>query len=287
MGLIGDVVIEWTRHAAGLKTIVFGPTIVHCEELVRQFRAAGVSAATFTADTSDAERKALLEEYRKPDSTLRVLVSVEALAKGFDVPDVGCVIDCRPLRKSLSTFIQMIGRGLRISPETGKTECVLIDCSGNVVRFADDFADVYFNGLASLDMGEKLDKEVRADEDHEPKSCLKCGFTPCGKRCVRCGFEPIRKSLIEHEHGEAKEIDVLGRGFTSYAPSKLDLFNALATYAKSRGHKSSSVGPKFKEITGAWPPWAWLPDAAPHTQPSPALLGKLRSLEIAFHKRKK
>ena len=88
---------------------------------------AGVMAAVFTSHTTPTERKALLDEYRKPDSDLRVLISVEALAKGFDVPDVGCVVDCRPLRKSLSTAIQMWGRGLRASPETGKTDCILLD----------------------------------------------------------------------------------------------------------------------------------------------------------------
>ena len=32
------------------------------------------------------------------------------------------MVDCRPLRKSLSTAIQMWGRGLRCSPETGKND---------------------------------------------------------------------------------------------------------------------------------------------------------------------
>ncbi len=289
LGIVGDVVLEWSKHAAGLKTIVFGPTILHCEELVRQFNAAGVKAATFTADTPDDERAAMLEEYRKPESKLRVLVSVEALAKGFDVRDVGCVVDCRPLRKSLSTFMQMIGRGLRASPETGKTECLLLDHSGNVIRFAEDFADVYFNGLASLDDGERLDKEPRKDEEHQPKSCPSCGYRPAGKRCVRCGFEPLRKSLVGHEAGEAHEIDIL-QGPHKYADSMRALFDAVATYERSRAERRGSGNPKgatahrFRELTGRWPPSHFLFEAAPYTVPSKALQGKLRSLEIAYAK---
>ena len=99
MEIIGDVVSEWQRYASDRKTIVFGPTIAYCEELCRRFVDAGVMAAVFTSHTSEGERKQLLEEYAKPDSALRVLISVEALAKGFDVPDVSCVVDCRPLRK--------------------------------------------------------------------------------------------------------------------------------------------------------------------------------------------
>lgn len=127
MQIIGDVVSEWAKFAEGRKTIVFGATIKHCEEICRQFVEAGVMASVFTSMTTQTEREHLLKEYRKPDSMLRVLVSVEALAKGFDVPDVGCVVDCRPLRKSLSTAIQMWGRGLRSSPETGKKDCILLD----------------------------------------------------------------------------------------------------------------------------------------------------------------
>ena len=288
MGLIGDVVLEWSKHAAGLKTIVFGPTIIHCEELVRQFNAAGIKAATFTARTPDAERLELLTEYRKKDSELRVLVSVEALAKGFDVPDVGCVVDCRPLRKSLSTWIQMIGRGLRCAD--GKTECVLLDHSGNVQRFADDFSDVYYNGLASLDSGERLDREVREDEDHPPRACPSCGFMPVGRRCVQCGFEPVHRSLEDHGEGTAKEVDIL-KGPNRYATSRRDLFNAIATHERKKAERRGKGNPRgatahrYRELAGSWPPRDFVYELAPSVTPNAALQGKLRSLEIAFAKR--
>jgi superfamily II DNA or RNA helicase len=127
MDIVGDVVHEWIKHAEGRKTIVFGSTIAHVEGMVREFNSAGIMAVAFTADTTDAERKEILEDFKKPDSILRVLVSVEALAKGFDQKDVSCVCDVRPLRKSLSTAIQMWGRGLRASPETGKKDLLLLD----------------------------------------------------------------------------------------------------------------------------------------------------------------
>lgn len=290
VGIIGDVVAEWLKHADNRKTIVFGPTINHCEELVRQFRAAGVGADIFTAHTTEAEREVLLAEYRRPDSRIRVLVSVEALAKGFDVPDVGCVCDCRPLRKSLSTAIQMWGRGLRSSP--GKVDCLLLDFSGNIIRFADDFSDVYFNGLADLDKGERLDKEVRKDGDDEEKpakSCPACGYTPCGKKCVKCGFEAVSKSLIEHQVGDAEEVDVL-RGGGKYAASRAELYAMLVTYEKARAAKRGSGNPKgaaahrYRDLTGCWPN-AFRYEEQPHVEPSAALLGKLRSLQIAFAKR--
>jgi len=129
------VVAEWVKFGEGRKTIAFGASIAYCEALAGRFNEAGILADVFTSKTDEATRERLLEEFRKPDSAIRVLISVEALAKGFDVEDIGCVIDARPLRKSLSTAIQMWGRGLRSSPGTGKTDCILLDHSGNVLRF--------------------------------------------------------------------------------------------------------------------------------------------------------
>lgn len=293
MEIVGDVVREWLEHANNAKTIVFGPTVIHATALVEQFKAAGVRAELFTGKTTDEERAALLQEYRKPDSAIRVLISVEALAKGFDVPDVGCVVDCRPLRKSLSTFVQMVGRGLRSSP--GKTECLLLDHSGNIVRFQDDFSDLYFNGMAELDAGERLDKEIRKDEEHPAKKCPACGFTPCGRRCIACGFESKSVSLVEHEEGRSEEMDIFGKSRKALAPNKRALFDAIATHEKARnanriqqgrasGNPKGATANRYREIIGAWPPRAFDFATAPYAEPSAALKSKLKSMDIAYAK---
>ena len=287
--LVGDVVREWLAHASERKTIIFGPTIAHAESLVAKFKAAGVVAHLFTGHTLDAERAELLEEYRKPDSRIRILVSVEALAKGFDVPDVSCVVDCRPLRKSLSTYVQMIGRGLRASP--GKEDCIIIDHSGNARRFAKDFGELYFNGVSELDAGERLDREIRKEPDEkEVRTCPACGFSPMGRRCVQCGFETRRESLIEHEHGESREVDLLGTGARTLARSLPELYAMIATRERERALKRGSGNPKgatahrYREVTGQWPPKSFSFEAAPHIDPSGPLLRKLTSLDIAYAK---
>ena len=284
MTIVGDVVTEWQKFASDRKTIVFGATIAHCEEIARQFNEAGIMAACFTSETTAEERAELLKEYQKPDSVLRVLVSVEALAKGFDVQDVGCVCDCRPLRKSLSTAIQMWGRGLRASPGTGKTDCLLLDFSGNIVRFADDFSDIFYNGLDSLDMGEKLDKAIRKDEEKEPKSCPKCGYSPCGKRCVACGHEVVRPSLIAHEPGELTEFKV-GKATVG---DKLTVWAQAVTLCRGQGNPDTAKGRAahlYKSITGVFP--RNLPDFD-HTRNvivTKAVMNKARANSIAFRSR--
>ena len=252
MVIIGDVLTSWQKHASDRKTIIFGATISHCESMAQSFNEAGVMAACFTSDTKPEERAALLSEYKKPDSTLRILVSVEALAKGFDVQDVRCVGDCRPLRKSLSTALQMWGRGLRASPDTGKTDCLLLDFSGNIIRFADDYSDIFYNGLDSLDMGEKLDKAVRKTEEKDAKTCPKCGYSPCGKRCISCGHEVSRPSLIEHQAGELTEFKI-GKATVG---DKLNVWQQAVSICRKRGDPDTAKGRAaylFKSITGTFP----------------------------------
>lgn len=292
MAIVGDVVAEWSKLASDRKTIVFGATIAHCEEICRQFNEAGIMAAVFTSHTKPDERKALLDEYKKPDSALRVLISVEALAKGFDVPDVGCVCDCRPLRKSLSTAIQMWGRGLRASPTTGKEDCILLDFSGNIVRFAADFERIYHHGLESLDAGEKLDKSIRRESDEkEIKTCPACGFSPFAGRCMSCGHEVKKKSLVEHEAGEMREIRL---GKTKYADDAVHLWEQVATYARENARADSTAERMYgrawhlyRDIAGVEPPRAFRLETAATVPITAAVRNKIRQLNIRFAKGKK
>ncbi len=281
MAIVGDVVAEWAKFGEGRKTIVFGSTIAHCEELCKQFNEAGVMAALFTSNTTADERKGLLNEYRKPDSSLRVLISVEALAKGFDVPDVGCVVDCRPLRKSLSTAIQMWGRGLRSSPETGKRDCILLDHSGNIIRFAKDFEEIYFNGLSSLDMGEKLDADIRKEPpEKEIVACPSCGYKPMMRRCMACGFEAKVQALVEHEPGQMREV-VIGK--TKIANDGRHLYQQICTYTRAHGNPETAKGRAahlYKNIMNEWPN-SYSYESTPNTDIAPKTLSKIKSIYIA------
>jgi len=284
--IVGDVVKDWHRFGENRKTIVFGATIKHCEELCRQFIESGVMAAIFTSETTAKERELLLKEYRKPDSHLKILISVEALAKGFDVPDVGCICDARPLRKSLSTAIQMWGRGLRSSPETGKKDCHLLDFSGNIVRFFEDFNDIYFNGLEKLDDGDKLDKKIRTQEEFESKGCPRCSYKPFHKRCMACGYEKVSKEMSEALPGHMKEIFIgEGKNKKKLAENAENLWNQVCTYARIHSKPDSQSGRAwhlFKEITGQDSQWAFT--KAPMVEINKNVLNKIRSMNIAYKK---
>jgi DNA repair protein RadD len=283
--IIGDVVAEWKMHGENRKTIAFGADIAYCDELARKFNESDVYTETFTSDTPDTKRLAILEEFRKPDSAIRILVSVEALAKGFDVEDIGCVIDARPLRKSLSTAIQMWGRGLRSSPNTGKVDLILLDHSGNIQRFLADFTDVYFNGFQSLDMSEKMDKSVRKDEeDHEQAGCPQCGYKPFLRRCMKCGHEKQTLALVGEAAGEMREIRI---GKSVIASDKQDLWRQLCAYARAYAKPEKQSGRAwylYQDITGEKPPRNWKFESTESAPITRGTLNKIKSLKIAFIK---
>lgn len=280
--IVGDVVGEWIKHGEGRKTIAFGANIAYCRELVGRFNEAGIHAEAYTSETPDEQRADLVREFEKPDSDIRILVSVAALSKGFDVADIGCVIDARPLRKSLSEFIQMVGRGLRCAPS--KKNCRLLDHSGNVVRFLADFEDVYRNGFRTLHDGEKLDRVIRKDEeDYVPKGCPQCGHKPFSRRCLACGFEKQAKSMIDESAGVMQEIKLGGK---RAAADKPDLWRQIVGYVRS----STSQKPDgyaralFRNITGEWPPRDWIYDFTDAAEPTQAVRNEIKRQRIAWHK---
>jgi len=210
--IVGDVVKEYQQHAGTRKGIAFGVDVSHCEEMRRQFTAAGVVTALYTYMTPDDEREEMLREFRKPDSKIRLLISVSALSRGFDVPDVEVIIMCRPLKASFAEFVQVLGRGLR--SHSTKTDCIILDLAGNFMRHYGELVDFMENGWHTLDDGKKKEADAKKPERVKACKCPECFHVfNGGKTCPNCGhvFERIftrSKSEIVHHEGELGEFDL-------------------------------------------------------------------------------
>jgi superfamily II DNA or RNA helicase len=163
--LVTDAVIKnWKDKAFGRKTIVFCSTVAHAQNVCDGFCEAGVRAVLIHGELSDTERKARLTSYESGDA--QVVVNVAVLTEGYDYTPSACVILLRPSSYK-STFIQMVGRGLRIVdpqefPGVIKTDCIVLDF-----------------GTASLMHG-ALEEDVNLDghlHDGEAptKDCPQCG----------------------------------------------------------------------------------------------------------------
>lgn len=214
--IIGDIVAEWidktNKHFGGpVKTIAFSADVAHGEDLCRQFNQAGYRFEQISyKDGSDERRKALIDEFAKPNSDIVGLVSCEALSKGFDVPDILCGIGARPYRKSLSSHIQQIGRVMRPSP--GKTYALWLDHAGNYLRFLTDTEDIAVNGMRELNDKKALDSKPRAEPDKtdNENKCGGCSYImPRGADiCPMCGkVRPRRSTMVPQIDGHMIEVD--------------------------------------------------------------------------------
>ncbi|KAN0060153.1 putative ATP-dependent helicase IRC3 [Thecaphora frezii] len=118
-------------HSQRRSTLIFAVNIQHVADLTATFRQAGIDARYLHGGTPMLERRQLLRDFRK--GVFPVLVNCAILTEGADVPAIDCVLLARPTR-SRNLFSQMIGRGLRLSPKTGKKDCLILDIVGNIEK---------------------------------------------------------------------------------------------------------------------------------------------------------
>jgi DNA repair protein RadD len=128
----------------------------------------------------------LIQRFR--DGDLAYLVNVNVLTTGFDAPNVDCVALLRPTM-SPGLYYQMVGRGFRICE--GKTDCLVLDFGGNVLRHGPVDA-IRVNAPASKGTGEAPAKEC--------PSCLALIATGYAT-CPDCGhvFPPPQRRKHEAE----------------------------------------------------------------------------------------
>lgn len=107
--------------------IIFAPTVelAHC--LTEEFRLAGIPTETVIGTTPIAERRAIYAATATGEN--RVISSVGVLVYGFDLPPVEVAVMARPTKSPL-IYIQAAGRVLRPSPDTGKTQALILDVVG-------------------------------------------------------------------------------------------------------------------------------------------------------------
>lgn len=120
---------EMQNHCADRKTVVFLPLVATSQKFrdilnQRGFRAAEVNG-------SSPDRAEILADFEA--GKYNVLCNSMLLTEGWDCPSVDCIVVLRPT-KVRSLYCQMVGRGTRLSPETGKDHLLLLDFLWNTDR---------------------------------------------------------------------------------------------------------------------------------------------------------
>lgn len=192
----GDAIGHYQRLAGAQRAIAFCCSIAHAESVARSFNAAGISAATLLGNTPD--RDAVVAAFDA--GSVQILVTVDVVSEGFDIPAASCAILLRPTQ-SLGLFLQQVGRVLRPAP--GKTQALILDHVGNVHRhgFPDD--------LREWSLADGVRRGTRGAAAPTVRTCPSCyaAFKPA-PICPCCGHEqPIAKPRIMRQvDGELQEL---------------------------------------------------------------------------------
>jgi superfamily II DNA or RNA helicase len=255
---------------------------------VAEFGKNGIMAVQLSGEDKDQEfRMSVIREFSDPFSGIQMLISVDVLGRGFDEPKVEHIILARPLKKSLSTFMQQIGRGTRTYP--GKEFCLIQDHSSNWLRFESAFMDVYENGVHKLSA--KEDRKIRKEPTEKKKkeaTCPKCHALFIGKQafCLHCGHVRVVNAAVIVKPGEMKEIMIGGK---LAAKDNAELWSQLCTVSmlsppEKRLYRAKCLYAKILKVDKAA---VNLPFDASGVEPTLATRNKVRQLNIAYYKGKK
>lgn len=124
------IVDAYNKYAKNKKGIVYTINQKHNLNLQKCFKEKDISCAAIDSKTLSEERKRIVEQFKKGE--INVLCNVDIFGEGFDCPDVDFILLARPT-KSLSLYLQQVGRGLRKTDN--KDSVLIIDCVGSYTRF--------------------------------------------------------------------------------------------------------------------------------------------------------
>lgn len=123
------IAAEIKKHCFNRKTIVFLPLIKTSKAMCEMLNSLGFKACEINGKSKD--RKEILQDFSS--GAYNVLCNSMLLTEGYDEPSVDCIVCLRPT-KIRSLYAQIVGRGTRLSPETGKTELLLLDFLWNTEK---------------------------------------------------------------------------------------------------------------------------------------------------------
>jgi DNA repair protein RadD len=280
--ITGDVVSEWVKKTHEVfggprKTVVFAAGVKHAADLAQKFTDAGYNFLSLSYKDDDEFKAEAITEFAKPDSSIMGLVATDILTKGFDVPDVMIGVSARPFTKSLSSHIQQMGRVMR--PCEGKGFALWLDHSGNFVRFAEDWEEVYANGVNELDDGKEKAKAEPTEKEKEAAKCPRCNAFWPGRAdaCACCGFVRPQRNDVTEKAGELVEYNGAGKKLPE-RDERQAFYSQLCAIAEERSYKRGWAFHKYREKFGVDPKGL-------HSEPMPVSLTVqrwVRSRQIAW-----
>ena len=206
--IVGHIIEDYERfHPERIHTLAFAPGVK--ESLwAAQFcfghgiRSLHIDGQDFWADGKMYDRKRddnlfqdLMQEWR--DGAIPIIWNRFVMREGVDEPCIEAILLATPVG-SYRSFLQMVGRGLRVSKETPQ-EIKVIDLGGNWWRHGSVNVNVDWESVFECDNPDILSKnriaQLRESGESVGRVCPKCGTVDSRKRrflqCDYCGHEML------------------------------------------------------------------------------------------------
>jgi superfamily II DNA or RNA helicase len=251
--LYADIIKTYKQFADGKRGIVFCAGQQHAMEMVRQFTEAGYPAALVIAQTPVHVRQRIFDDTRSGKNL--IICSVDAVSEGLDVVEIEAVMLCKPT-KSVLKYIQRAGRGVRLSPHTGKLFCWLIDFVG----CWEEHGSPYDEREYYLPRGKKPTSKNDGEEEEELPKMWKCSEctgvnASTASVCHVCGApkpKPPPKKM-ETLNVAMKEVSGKEWATTLTTEKKREIYGALLSYCQMQGWKEGRAYFMYKEFFGVGP----------------------------------
>lgn len=127
--LICKQIIHVMKTQSRFGIFIFATTKKHAEEIMGHLPPE--ESALILGETPQDERTMILNDAR--EGKIKYLVNIAIISVGVDVPAFDTLAYLRPT-ESLVLLVQTMGRVLRLSPNTDKTEALVLDFAGNIER---------------------------------------------------------------------------------------------------------------------------------------------------------
>jgi len=168
---------EYYRLSQGRnKHLIFGTTVEHLYH-IKESASRYFKCEVIHGGLSKKDRKKFIHQF-KVTGELDMLISGVILTTGFNVPAVDSIGLLRDVGSS-ALYIQIAGRGMRLSPETGKTNCLWIDFTETTGRHGE------------VDKIEPPPPPMEGGGQAVTKQCPNCEEQVAGgvSICPNCDFE--------------------------------------------------------------------------------------------------
>ncbi|MCU7863650.1 MAG: hypothetical protein KZQ92_06700, partial [Candidatus Thiodiazotropha sp. (ex Lucinoma borealis)] len=249
--LIGDIITTWKARGEQRPTLVFAVDIAHSKAITTEFQTEQIEAAHLDAYTKAEERAEIVDAFKAGE--IQVLSSVNVLGIGFDAPEASCAVLARPTL-SEALHMQQIGRVIR--PAENKADAVILDHSGNTLRF----------GLPQHfevpDLGS--DKRQPANKTRKQKrmvTCSSCGavMEPGQKTCAACGIDrPIKATEVHQLDGELIAYGSEETGSKVHSVrQKRNWYKAFLWYSQHHNYSKGWAYHKYQAKFSEKPSWDW------------------------------